>query len=65
MHISIKTLLILLSTSALSIGNLWAADRFAGVEVKAQLVSGYANWGKGFINTSRWISIIKSDLENR
>jgi glyoxylase-like metal-dependent hydrolase (beta-lactamase superfamily II) len=40
MHISIKTLLILLSTTTLSISNLWAADRFAGVEVKAQLVSG-------------------------
>ncbi|MEZ7818644.1 MAG: cyclase [Candidatus Azotimanducaceae bacterium] len=26
-------------------------------------LSSYANWGKGFINTSRWISIIKSDLE--
>ena len=33
-------------------------------KIEAQL-SGYANWGKGFINTSRWISIIKSDLENR
>ena len=40
MHTTIKTLLILLSTTSLSISNLWAADRFAGVEVKAQLVSG-------------------------
>lgn len=40
MHISIKTLLILLTTTGLSISNLWAADRFAGVEIKAQPVSG-------------------------
>ncbi|MDA8953008.1 MBL fold metallo-hydrolase [Pseudomonadales bacterium] len=40
MHISIKTLLILMGTTILSISNLWAADRFAGVEIKAQLVSG-------------------------
>jgi len=40
MHTSITTLLILLSTTALSISNLWAADRFAGVEVKTQTVSG-------------------------
>ena len=43
MHTTIKTLLILLSTTSLSISNLWAADRFAGVEVKAQLVSGSVN----------------------
>jgi cyclase len=40
MHTSITTLLILLSTTALSISNLWAADRFAGVEVETQTVSG-------------------------
>jgi glyoxylase-like metal-dependent hydrolase (beta-lactamase superfamily II) len=33
-------------------------------KIEAKL-SDYANWGKGFISTSRWISIIKSELENK
>ena len=40
MQISIQDALIFSSQSPLSISNIWAADRFAGVEVKAQLVSG-------------------------
>lgn len=31
-------------------------------EIEVEL-SAYASWGKGFINTSRWINIIKSDME--